>query len=257
MDVDELFDIKGNVAIVTGASSGLGQVFAETLASRGANVAICARRQDRLDSFAETLEKKYKISTLTMALDVNDEDKVKEFVSKVYKKFKRIDILVNNAGTGAMSSSTKVSKKDWEHVIDTNLVSVFIFAREVAKYMIRQKRGKIINIASIYGLVGDIFPVSSYHAAKGGVVNLTRALAVEWAQSGINVNAIGPGYFPTEMTEEMFKDKKTFEYLKSKAPMKRVGKLDDLKGTLMLLSSHASDFITGQTIFVDGGWTVW
>ncbi|MDE1868708.1 MAG: SDR family oxidoreductase [Candidatus Micrarchaeota archaeon] len=257
MDVDELFNIKGNVAIITGASSGLGQLFAETLASKGANIAICARRLDRLEAFAKQLEAKYGISVFYMALDVNDETKVKEFVAKAYEKFQRIDILVNNAGTGAESPSTEVPKEDWQRVINTNLVSVFVFAREVAKYMIKQGHGKIINIASIYGQVADIFPVSSYHAAKGGVINLTRALAVEWAQSGVNVNAIAPGYFPSEMTEDFFKDEKTLTYLKSKAPLNRIGNLDDLKGTLMLLSSHASDFITGQTIFVDGGWTIW
>lgn len=257
MEVDELFNIKGNVAIVTGASSGLGQLFAETLASKGANIAICARRQDRLESFSKQLEAKYKIQVFYMALDVNDEAKVKEFVAKTYEKFNRIDILVNNAGIGTEGPSTEVSKEEWQTVINTNLVSVFILAREAAKYMIKQKSGKIINIASIYGLVADIFPVSSYHAAKGGVINLTRALAVEWAQNGVNVNAIAPGYFPSEMTEAFFKDEKTLTYLKSKAPMGRIGNLDDLKGTLMLLSSHASDFITGQTIFVDGGWTIW
>lgn len=257
MDVAQLFDLRGNAAIVTGASSGLGKMFAETLASKGVNVAICARRQDRLDALAKDLEAKYKISTFVMALDVNDEPKVREFVSKTFDKFKRIDILVNNAGIADISPALDAPKEKWQAVINTNLVSVFIFAREVAKYMAKQKRGKIVNIASIYGQVGDIFPVSSYHAAKGGIINMTRALAIEWAQNGINVNAIGPGFFPSEMTSDMFSDPKTLEYIKSKAPLKRTGELDDLKGTLVLLSSKASDFITGQTIFVDGGWTAW
>ncbi|MGH2638886.1 MAG: SDR family NAD(P)-dependent oxidoreductase [Rhabdochlamydiaceae bacterium] len=218
MDVKQLFDVKDQVAIVTGASSGLGQVFAETLASQGANIAICARRREKLESFARKLESKYKISVLTMVLDVNDETKVKEFMAKIYKKFKHIDILVNNAGTVAVSPSTEMEKQEWAHVVDTNLISVFIVAREAAKYMIKQKSGKIINISSIYGQVADIFPLSAYHAAKGGVINLTRALAVEWAKKGINVNAISPGYFPSEMTEDFFSNPKTLIGLACEIP---------------------------------------
>lgn len=257
MNVDELFNLKGKIAIVTGTSSGLGQVYADTLASKGANIAMCARRIERVEEFAKGLEQKYGIKTFTMKVDVKDESMVRDFVSKTVEKFGRIDILVNNAGVADETPSTEVKKEVWQNVIETDLVSVFVFSREVAKQMIKQKSGKIINIASIYGQVADIFPVSSYHAAKGGVINMTKALAVEWADYGINVNAIGPGYFPSEMTKEAFEDPKMHDYLKSKAPLKRTGVEDDLKGALVLLSSHAGDYITGQTIFVDGGWTIW
>jgi len=253
----ELFDIKGNVAIVTGASSGLGVIFAETLAEAGANLALCARRIEKVEELAKRLEKDYGIKTLSMKVDVNDENLVREFVEATYKKFGRIDILVNNAGIADVAPSLQVAKENFVNVINTNLVSVFIVAREVAKYMEKAKYGKIINIASIYGQNGDIFPVASYYASKGGVINLTRALAVEWADKGIYVNAIAPGFFPSEMTKGIFEDEEAMKHIITKTPLKRTGSAEDLKGVLLLLASHASDYITGQTIFVDGGWTIW
>ena len=253
----ELFDIKGNVAIVTGASSGLGVIFAETLAEAGANLALCARRIEKVEELAKRLEKDYGIKTLSMKVDVNDENLVREFVEATYKKFGRIDILVNNAGIADVAPSLQVAKENFVNVINTNLVSVFIVAREVAKYMEKAKYGKIINIASIYGQNGDIFPVASYYASKGGVINLTRALAVEWADKGIYVNAIAPGFFPSEMTKGIFEDEEAMKHIITKTPLKRTGSPEDLKGVLLLLASHASDYITGQTIFVDGGWTIW
>jgi len=255
--LSELFDIKGNVAIVTGTSSGLGVVFAETLAEAGANLALCARRIERVEELAKRLEKDYNIKTLSMKVDVNDENLVREFVEATYKKFGRIDILVNNAGIADIAPSLQVPKESFSNVINTNLISVFIVAREVAKYMEKAKYGKIINIASIYGQNGDIFPVASYYASKGGVINLTRALAVEWADKGIYVNAIAPGFFPSEMTKGVFEDEEAMKHIITKTPLKRTGSPEDLKGVLLLLASHASDYITGQTIFVDGGWTIW
>jgi gluconate 5-dehydrogenase len=255
--LSELFDIKGNVAIVTGASSGLGVIFAETLAEAGANLALCARRIERVEELAKRLEKDYGIKALSMKVDVNDENLVKEFVETTYKKFGRIDILVNNAGIADVAPSLQVPKENFVNVINTNLVSVFIVAREVAKYMEKAKYGKIINIASIYGQNGDIFPVASYYASKGGVINLTRALAVEWADKGIYVNAIAPGFFPSEMTKGVFENEEAMKHIITKTPLKRTGSPEDLKGVLLLLASHASDYITGQTIFVDGGWTIW
>jgi len=255
--LSELFDIKGNVAIVTGASSGLGVIFAETLAEAGANLALCARRIERVEELAKRLEKDYGIKTISMKVDVNDENLVKEFVEATYKKFGRIDILVNNAGIADIAPSFQVPKENFVNVINTNLVSVFIVAREVAKYMEKAKYGKIINIASIYGQNGDIFPVASYYASKGGVINLTRALAVEWADKGIYVNAIAPGFFPSEMTKGVFENEEAMKHIITKTPLKRTGSPEDLKGVLLLLASHASDYITGQTIFVDGGWTIW
>jgi len=192
-----------------------------------------------------------------MKVDVNDEKLVKEFVEATYKKFGRIDILVNNAGIADATPSLKVAKERFANVINTNLISLFIVAREVAKYMEKAKYGKIINISSIYGQNADIFPISSYYASKAGIINLTRALAVEWADKGIYVNAIAPGFFPSEMTKGIFEDEEAMKHIITKTPLKRTGNLEDLKGVLLLLASHASDYITGQTIFVDGGWTIW
>lgn len=252
-----VFDVKGNVAIVTGASSGLGKLFAETLAEAGANLALCARRIELVNEFAKELQSKYNVEVFTMKVDVTNEEEVKKFIQEAYNKFKRIDILVNNAGIADINPSISVPKENFEKVIATNLTSVFIVAREVAKYMMKSKYGKIINIASIYGQNGDVFPVASYYAAKGGVINLTRALAVEWAESGIYVNAIAPGFFPSEMTKDIFNNPQYMQHIVSKTPLRRAGRPEDLKGVTLLLASHASDYITGQTIFVDGGWTIW
>lgn len=262
MQVDELFDIKGNVAVITGVSAGLGQVFAETLASKGANIAICARRTKPLEKFAESIKRKYKVEVLAMQVDVLDEKQVSKFIRAANDRFKRIDILVNNAGTSGktigFSPATEFDKERWLDEIKLDLVSPFIVAREAAKYMSIRKYGKIINISSVYGLIADKWGMSAYHAAKGGVINLTRALAIEFAPLKITVNSIAPGTFLSEGTkEDVFGDKETYDYIRSRNPMKRLGEHDDLKGPLLLLASHASDYMTGQTISVDGGWSIW
>ncbi len=256
-DVDKLFDVKGQVAIITGTSSGLGQLYAEVLASRGAKLALCARRADKVNELAKALKKKYKAEIFTMAVDINEEKEVKKFVSETYKRFGRIDILVNNAGIADKVPAIDAKKEAWQSVINTNLVGTFIVAREVAKYMMKRGYGKIINISSIYGSIASPSPRSSYFASKGGVVNLTRGLAVEWAPYNINVNAIAPGHFAAGITNETLKNKEYTNAILSKIPLKRMGAPDDLIGLLMLLCSHASDYITGQIIFIDGGVTVW
>lgn len=249
------FDIKGQTAIVTGASSGLGVTFAETLAELGVNLVIAARRYERLVKVAEEIMNKFKVEVIPVKTDVSQEDQVLNMVKTAVERFGSIEILVNNAGVASLSPSVDMSFEEWRKVIDINLTGVFLCARTAAREMIKKNYGKIINIASIYGAVGDVFPTAPYYASKGAVINLTRALAVEWAPYKINVNAIAPGFFPSEMTQPVFQDEKVMKYILSRTPLGRIGDPLDLKAALTYLASPASNYVTGQTIFVDGGWT--
>jgi gluconate 5-dehydrogenase len=251
-----MFSLKGKVAVVTGASSGLGVVFAQALAEMGANVELAARRIEKLNDVAGQL-KQLNIKARPFQCDISRQDEVQRLVDDTVKNFERLDIIVNNAGVAAMSPATDISVDDWNKVVSVNMTGVFLCARTAARQMIKQGGGKIVNIASIYGAVGDVFPASPYYATKGAVINMTRDLAVEWAPYKISVNAIAPGFFPSEMTEAIFKDPGYMEYIRKQTPMGRPGNPDDLKGAVVYLSSAASDYVTGQTIFVDGGWTAW
>lgn len=249
------FDIKGQTAIVTGASSGLGVTFAETLAEHGVNLVLAARRYEKLLKVTEDLNRKYDVKVVPVKTDVSQEEQVVNMVKTAVEQFGSVEILVNNAGVASLSPSVEMSIEEWKKVIDINLTGVFLCARTVAREMIKKNYGKIVNIASIYGAVGDIFPTAPYYASKGAVINLTRALAIEWAPYKINVNAIAPGFFPSEMTESVFRDEKAMAYILSRTPLGRTGEPLDLKAALTYLASPASNYVTGQTIFVDGGWT--
>jgi NAD(P)-dependent dehydrogenase (short-subunit alcohol dehydrogenase family) len=189
--------------------------------------------------------------------DVSKQEEVQALVDDTVKNFGRLDIIVNNAGIAAMSPATDISVDEWNKVVSVNMTGVFLCARTAARQMIKQSGGNIVNIASIYGAVGDVFPASPYYATKGAVINMTRDLAVEWAPYNIRVNAIAPGFFPSEMTEAIFQQPEYLEYIRKQTPLGRPGNLDDLKGAIVYLASSASAYVTGQTIFVDGGWTAW
>jgi len=249
------FGVKGQTAIVTGASSGLGVTFAETLAERGVNLVIAARRLDKLTKVAQDLSKKHSVGVVPVKTDVREEEQVISMVKTAIQNFGSLEILVNNAGIAALSPSVDMSLEEWKSVIDVNLTGVFLCARTAAREMIGENYGKIVNIASIYGAVGDIFPTAPYYASKGAVINLTRALAIEWAPHKINVNSIAPGFFPSEMTEGVFKDEQALKHILSRTPLGRTGEPLDLKAALVYLASPASNYVTGQTLFVDGGWT--
>jgi NAD(P)-dependent dehydrogenase (short-subunit alcohol dehydrogenase family) len=256
MKVLDMLSLKGKVAVVTGGSSGLGVTFAQALAEVGANIVLAARRIDKMNEVRDDLTR-LGVKVRSVKCDVSDQEQVQSLVDETLKTFGRLDIIVNNAGVAAMSPATEIAIEEWNRVVSVNLTGTFLCARTAAKQMMKRGGGKIINIASIYGAVGDVFPASPYYATKGAVINLTRDLAVEWAPFKINVNAIAPGFFPSEMTEGIFQDPHYLEYINKQTPLGRTGNPDDLKGAIVFLASQASDYVTGQTLFVDGGWTSW
>ncbi|MFV0537812.1 MAG: SDR family NAD(P)-dependent oxidoreductase [Dysgonomonas sp.] len=250
-----LFNLKGRVAVVTGASSGLGKRFAETLAKQGADIAILARRLDRLEENAKIIES-LGVKCLPVRCDATVESDVVSAVKKIISHFSKIDILVNNAGIAIGGKAENTSGEDFLKVMDINVNGVFYFAREVGKNMIENKYGRIINIASMYGQVANKFnPCLSYHASKGAVINFARGLAAEWARHNITVNNIGPGFFDSEMTHEFIEVDAFQDFVKSSTCLERTGRPEELDSTLIFLAANESSYITGQTIFVDGGWT--
>lgn len=250
-----LFDLKGRVALVTGASSGLGSRFARVLADQGADVVIVARRIERLNQLANEIEAKG-TRCLAVKCDATIESDVVNTVQKAIDKFGKVDILVNNAGIAIGGKSEDLSLDDFKKVIDVNVNGMFTFAREAGRDMIKNQYGRIINIASIYGLVGNKFsPALSYHASKGAIVNFARGLAAEWAKYNITVNNIGPGFFDSEMTGDFIHSDVFTDFIKHMTCLERTGRPEELDTALVFLAANESSYITGQTIFVDGGWT--
>ena len=250
------FDIKDKVALVTGASSGLGWQIAQAYASQGAKLALFARREERLQENVKEIEDKYGVDVIYAVTDVGDPENIKESVKKVVDHFGRIDILVNAAGMGNNKPVTEQSSEEWDRHIKIDLSGVYYMCAEVGEVMIKQEYGKIINIGSIHSRV--IFPgggISAYSSAKGGVMNLTKNLAVEWAQYNITVNAIGPAVFDTELTNDTIEMEGFMDLIKAYCPMGRLGEPGELDGLAIYLASDASSYCTGQLICVDGGWT--
>lgn len=253
--MSDLFSLKGKVAIVTGASSGLGVQFSLALARQGANLAIVARREDKLEEVKKQVEA-LGVECIALKCDVNNNDEIINTVNKTQSHYGRIDILVNNAGVAVSVPAQEQSDEDWLRVINTNLNSVYFFAREVGKIMVKQKYGKLINIGSIHSTVAMAHsPLSAYCTSKGGVEMLTKALAVEWAKYNITVNAIGPSYFPSEMTQSSIENDAFQKVVEAYCPMGRTGRNGELDGALVYFASDASTFTTGQLLSVDGGWT--
>lgn len=250
-----LFSLKGRVALVTGASAGLGKRFAVLLAQQGADVAIVARRIEKLEEVAAEI-RKLGVKCLPIACDALDEKQIVDAVSQVVEKLGKIDILVNNAGIAIGGNSEDVLSVDFDKVMNVNVRGVFLFAREVGKNMIQNKYGRIINIASMYGKVGNKFnPALSYHTSKGAVINFARGLAAEWAKHNITVNNIGPGFFASEMTDAFVDAQPFVDFVKQSCCLERVGRPEELDTALLFLAADGSSYITGQTVFVDGGWT--
>ena len=251
------FDLTGRVAIVTGASGGLGVQMAKALASQGANIVVFARRQQQIDEVAAAIAEEFGVETMAVRCDITDTENVDSAVASVLDRFGRIDILINNAGTGAVAPAEDITDAQFNGEMQIDLFGTFKVARAVAKQaMIPAKYGRIINIASMYGLVGNKVAGSApYHAAKGGVVNLTRALAAEWGKYGITVNSICPGYFYTPLTKETLDSDFFQANARTMIPEERYGNEGELDTAAIFLASPASSYVTGVQLPVDGGYT--
>lgn len=246
------FRLDGNVAIVTGASRGLGQAMAAGLAEAGADIVALSTKLKNLDQTMESISGPGR-RILPLKCDVTDFTQIRRVIKRTLDEFGNIDILVNNAGVIRRAPAERYSDEDWDIVINTNLKAIFQFSREVGRIMIERRKGKIINIASLLSFSGGI-TVPAYAASKGGVAQLTKALANEWAKYNVQVNAIAPGYYETDTTRQLREDKSRFEEITARIPAGRWGKPEDLKGAVVFLASEASDYVNGHILLVDGGW---
>jgi 2-deoxy-D-gluconate 3-dehydrogenase len=241
------------VAVVTGASRGLGRAMAVALAEAGADVALAARAKPELEETAHQAEA-HGVRALVLPTDVTDYGAVERLMGQTASALGRLDVVVNNSGIAKVAPVAEASLEDWQAILGVNLTGVFHGCKAAAPYLMRQGSGKIINLASVLGAVG-LPGYAMYAATKGGVIAFTRALGVEWARHNVQVNAIAPGWFVTEMNEAAFADPKTHERLTRDIPARRTGRLEEIGPLAVLLAGRGSDFMTGQTIFLDGGHT--
>lgn len=250
-----MFNLSGKVAVVTGASSGLGRQLATAFARQGANLVILARREERLQELKTKLEKEYKIQVLPIKCDVTSTKSIEDAAKVAKETYGHIDILLNCAGASKDKGVLEMQDDEWDFTIATDLTSVFKMTRTFAKLM-PTTGGRVINIASMYGLVGNTeIPTIAYHSSKGGVINFTRAAAAELATKNITVNAICPGYFETELTKAVL-DTDTFQqFAKTHVPLKRYGKPGELDAAAIFLASDEASYVTGAILPVDGGYT--
>jgi len=246
-----LFDLTGKVAIVTGASRGLGQYFSRALARAGADLVITSRQRDSLDASRSEIEALGR-RALPLALDVRDYDSIQRMVDRAVSDFGKIDVVVNNAGCNVRRPALDVSWEDWDLVVNTNLRGPFFVAQAVARQMIPRQRGRIINIGSVTSVFGYA-GIAPYCASRGGIKQLTMSLADEWGKHGITVNCLAPGWFKTKQTQVLYENDAWVEYLCDRIPLKRPGQPNDLDGAIVFLASDASEYMTGQTLLVDGG----
>lgn len=245
------FDLTGKVAIVTGASRGLGQTFARALARAGADLVITSRALDSLTAFREEIES-FGRRAIALELDVRHEESIRNMVSRAATAYPRLDILVNNAGCNVRKPAVDVTWDDWNRILDTNLRGAFFVAQGVAKQMIPNRRGRIINIGSVTSVMGYA-GLGPYGASRGGIRQLTMSLADDWGPHGITVNCLAPGWFKTDQNTVMYEDPEWVAYLVDRIPIRRPGRPSDLAGPIVFLASDASEYITGQTLLVDGG----
>ena len=251
-----LFDLTGKVAIVVGGSRGLGRGMATGLLDAGATVVICSRNEEAVRKAALEMSEETGSICEGIALDVTSVEAIQAFIAKVDEKFGRIDILINSAGINVRKDALDFEEEDWDKVTDTQLKYVFFMDKYVGKYMVDHNiKGRIINVGSISSMVG-LKNIVAYVTSKGGILQMTKALANEWAQYGITVNAIGPGYCYTEMTRPLLSKPGVTEKYEERIPMGRLGEPEDMATTAVYLASDASGYVTGQMIYVDGGWTI-
>jgi gluconate 5-dehydrogenase len=257
MKVMDLFSLEGQTCIVTGGATGLGQQMAVGLAEAGSNIVICSRKLERCQDTAHEIES-LGVKALAFRCDLNQEEEIDRVVKETIKEFGRIDVLVNNSGRTWGASVEELKVEDWKKVIDLNITGTFQFTQKVGREMIKKRNGKIINIASYAGLRGtdpEYLNAIAYNTSKGALIAFTKDLAVKWAKYGIQVNAIAPGWFITEMSK--WSTENQGERMLDRILLKRFGGGNDLKGSVVFLASRASDYITGHVLCVDGGLMAW
>jgi NAD(P)-dependent dehydrogenase (short-subunit alcohol dehydrogenase family) len=257
--LEELFSLRGHIGLVTGASSGLGVECAKALAIAGADVVVAARRGDRLQTLAAEMRKEYGVRVLPIAADITVEADIDRIISDTVAELGEIDILVNNAGIAPTGRAERISHEVWDSAIALNLTAPMFLSQKIAARLIeRRKPGRIINITSVLGQgASAVYRLSPYTASKAGLSNLTRQLAVEWAPYGINVNAISPGWIPTEATEGGMAKPGNREKMESLTPLGRLGLPEEIRGAVIFLASAAGNYVTGSILSVDGGYTAW
>jgi NAD(P)-dependent dehydrogenase (short-subunit alcohol dehydrogenase family) len=246
-----IFSLSGKVAIVTGASRGLGQYFGRALARAGADLVITARKLASLDAFRTEIEELGR-QAVPVELDVRDYESIQRMAAAAEVAYGKVDILINNAGCNVRKPAIEIGWDDWNLVLDTNLRGTFFVAQAVARKMIPHRYGRIVNIGSVTSVFGYA-GLAPYCASRGGVKQLTMSLADDWGPYGITVNCLAPGWFKTKQNEVLYKNQAWVEYICDRIPLKRPGKPDDLDGAIVFLASDASQYITGQTLLVDGG----
>lgn len=251
VDPRQLFDLSGKVAIVTGASRGLGLGFARTLAAAGADLIITSRTLASLEPVQQELAATGR-RVLPLELDVTEFESIQAMMAETIKEFGRIDVLVNNAGCNIRKPALEVTWDDWNTILDTNLRGPFFVAQAAARHMIPQQYGRIINIGSVTSVCGYA-GLGPYGASRGGIKQLTMSLADDWGPHGITVNCLAPGWFKTAQNQVLYENEQWVEYLSDRIPLKRPGQPNDLDGALLFLASDASTYVTGQTLLVDGG----
>ncbi|HYK64000.1 MAG TPA: SDR family oxidoreductase [Patescibacteria group bacterium] len=257
--LESLFSLKGHHALVTGASSGLGVESAKALAIAGADIALVARRKDRVTKVAAELAKTHKVKAIGIGADVTRETDLDRIMAEAPATLGDIDILVNNAGVSPTGRAENFKREAWDEALAVNLTAPMMLSQRVARRLIETgKPGRIINMVSIYAsFASSVYRLSAYAATKAALANLTRQLAVEWAAHGILVNAIAPGWIPTEATEGGIAKPGNKERMEAFTPMKRLGKADEIRGAVIFLASPAASYVTGSVIAVDGGYTAW
>lgn len=249
--MSELFDLSGRVAVVTGASRGLGQYFGRALAKAGADLVITARKKEDLAEFQAEIEALGR-KAFAVELDVHCQDSIKNMVAEAIAHYGKIDILVNNAGCNVRKPALDVSWDEWNLILNTNLRGTFFVAQEVARHMVEAKYGRIINIGSVTSVAGYA-GLGPYCASRGGVKQLTMSLADDWGKYGITVNCLAPGWFKTKQNEVLYNNEEWLAYICDRIPLGRPGKPNDLDGSVVFLASQSSEYVTGQTLLVDGG----